>query len=272
MMMRTSFTTLLSIAACVWAIILPTTAFVTHPHTTDIPLLGRKLRICQRPYPSNLQRRYLTSLQSDKNKNNKEDEPPKNPTIFITKDGLQLSENSSSSNKDDDDTAPTTLSSSPPDDPPASQFESLFANAKSLTPIRAMTSDQAAVHALMTNATAAFQKETLTPLQLFQRQLQLTHEYLDWATQYPPVPGSLGKVGGSFNVVRSHVFKLLYRYFEEQPDLRTQLAHSTTTTSIPVVRTILQELQSRYDERADWEARPSSHTGSSWYRRHREAA
>ena len=113
----------------------------------------------------------------------------------------------------------------------------------------------------------------LTPRQLFDRQLNLVHEYLDLCTLYPPVPGSLGRVGGSYNVVRSHVFKMIYRYLEERPDIRTKLA-SNSVVSIPATRKIVAELRASYDglSDAEWEGCKSGWTGSSWYRRHRDAA
>jgi len=113
----------------------------------------------------------------------------------------------------------------------------------------------------------------MTPEQLFHRQIDLAEEYLDLATIYPPVPGSLGKMGGSFNVVRSHVFKILYRYLEEHHDLRNKLADGATLC-IPDVREILVELRGRYGQftGSEWTECKSSKVGSSWYRRHRDAA
>ena len=113
----------------------------------------------------------------------------------------------------------------------------------------------------------------LSPRQLFERHLNLVDEYLDLCELYPPVPGSLGKVGGSYNVVRSHVFKMIYRYLEERPKIRTKLADNSTV-SIPATRQILKELRASYAELSDaeWRDCKSGKIGSSWYRRHREAA
>ena len=114
----------------------------------------------------------------------------------------------------------------------------------------------------------------LAPKVLFDRQISLCHEYLDWCTIYPPVPGSLGKVGGSFNCIRAHLFKLLYRYMEENPDIRERLGHDTKVKSIQNTRELLHELEKRYasDKVTDWNTlRSSNAIKSSWYRRHRDA-
>mmetsp|Transcript_24763 Transcript_24763/g.72524 ORF Transcript_24763/g.72524 Transcript_24763/m.72524 type:complete len:587 (-) Transcript_24763:310-2070(-) len=118
----------------------------------------------------------------------------------------------------------------------------------------------------------------MSPREIFNRQVGFANEYLDLAVLYPPLPGSLGKTGGSFNVVRSHLFKMLYRYFEEDPLLRDRLAHGDTT-SVQHARRILDDLRGRYATLDDdeWEGLPSSRRGggggpaSSWYRRYRDA-
>mmetsp|Transcript_23284 Transcript_23284/g.26525 ORF Transcript_23284/g.26525 Transcript_23284/m.26525 type:complete len:661 (+) Transcript_23284:65-2047(+) len=116
---------------------------------------------------------------------------------------------------------------------------------------------------------------SLSPQEIFERQIKYCHEYLDLCVLYPPLPGSLGKVGGSFNVIRSHAFKFLYRYLEEHTDLRTILAHPTKATSIQHVRDIVKELEKRYNSvngnEKKWMTLSSSKTNSSWYRRHRDA-
>jgi len=113
----------------------------------------------------------------------------------------------------------------------------------------------------------------MTPAQIFARQMTLTEEYLDLAEIYPPVPGSLGKVGGSFNVVRSHAFKMLYRYLEEQTDLRARLA-DRDTVSLSSVRSVLEELRERCGSLTEdeWSERKSGQTTGTWYRRHRDAS
>eukprot|EP00547_Thalassionema_nitzschioides_P002253 CAMPEP_0194215286 /NCGR_PEP_ID=MMETSP0156-20130528/16991_1 /TAXON_ID=33649 /ORGANISM="Thalassionema nitzschioides, Strain L26-B" /LENGTH=526 /DNA_ID=CAMNT_0038943767 /DNA_START=200 /DNA_END=1780 /DNA_ORIENTATION=- len=111
----------------------------------------------------------------------------------------------------------------------------------------------------------------LSPEQIFQRQMRYCHEYLDFCILYPPVPGSLGKAGGSFNCIRGHLFKILYRYLEEQPDLRSKMAELLSMTSIQDARDLLHEIEGRYSA-SDWNSKTSVDTrDSSWYRRHRDA-
>jgi len=122
------------------------TAFVAPSCVDNMCLLGRKLRISQRPYPSNLQRRFLTELKNDgddnsnssSNNRNDQEDTRKPSLVVVTKDGLKVQ-----------------------DDPPASKLESLFANAKYLNPIRAMTPDQATVLDAVNATTQAFSKENL---------------------------------------------------------------------------------------------------------------
>jgi hypothetical protein len=111
----------------------------------------------------------------------------------------------------------------------------------------------------------------LSPEDIFKRQIRLCHEYLDLCILYPPLPGSLGKVGGAFNCIRAHLFKMLYRYFEEQHDLRSDLGSVKKITSIQGARNLLFEMENRYAD-VDWETMRSSNImKSSWYRRHRNA-
>lgn len=111
----------------------------------------------------------------------------------------------------------------------------------------------------------------LSPKDIFNRQIRLCHEYLDFCTLYPPLPGSLGKVGGAFNCIRAHLFKMLYRYFEEQHDLRSDLGSVKKITSIQGARNLLFEMEKRYAD-VNWESlRSSDIIKSSWYRRHRNA-
>jgi len=112
----------------------------------------------------------------------------------------------------------------------------------------------------------------LNPQHIFDRQIKFCHRYLDLCTLYPPVPGSLGKEGGSFNCMRSHLFKIIYRYLDEQPDLRTKLGHSTETISIADARQLINDLEGRYTSIPNWDDLKSSNVKtSSWYRRHRDA-
>jgi len=114
----------------------------------------------------------------------------------------------------------------------------------------------------------------ITPAKLFERQINYCYEYLDLCVQYPPLPVSMGKRGGSFNCIRSHMFKILYRYLEENPDLRQQMA-STKVNSIQEVINLVVELERRYfsmKSDTEWTKMASSNVQkSSWYRRHRES-
>ena len=144
-----------------------TAAFITQPHITAVPLLGRKLRISQRPYPSNLQRRFDKQGKDDDDNGDKPPNETKKPILVVTKDGLKVSDsNTSSQNKK----VPSTNSNDTTGNPPVSQLESLVANAKSLntipkkqqeqqtvessstTPVvQAMSPDQAIIHAVVTD-------------------------------------------------------------------------------------------------------------------------
>ena len=107
---------------------------------------------------------------------------------------------------------------------------------------------------------------------ILDRQLQYADIYLDYCTIFPPLPGSLGIKGGSFNVARSHVFKILHRYLEEQPDLRSWLGNQELCT-IQQARALLCELRSRYStlDEEKLQMKNSWKDDSSWYRRHRQS-
>lgn len=114
-------------------------------------------------------------------------------------------------------------------------------------------------------------RATATARGLLERQFRYVDMYLDFATLFPPLPGSLGIKGGSFNVIRSHLFKLLHRYLEENPDLRTSLGDYKLNT-IKRTRDLVADLQSRYDKIGEEEMRSmtSWDRNRSWYRRHRQ--
>ncbi len=113
-------------------------------------------------------------------------------------------------------------------------------------------------------------KEDITAKRLLDRQLAFAGLYLDYATVFPPPPGSLGTKGGSFNVIRSHLFKFLYRYLEENPDIRSLLGNQDVNT-IHRSRELVSELRSRYCNLDEEQLRmkKSWDSNSSWYRRHR---
>ena len=108
------------------------------------------------------------------------------------------------------------------------------------------------------------------PENIFRRQIGYCHEYLDLCVISPPLPGSLGTEGGAFNCIRGHLFKILYRYLEEEPDLREVMGHASKTTSIQHARDIIVELERRYSK-ALWTNLKSSSYEKSWYRRHRDS-
>eukprot|EP00578_Thalassiosira_sp_NH16_P017077 CAMPEP_0181129226 /NCGR_PEP_ID=MMETSP1071-20121207/29209_1 /TAXON_ID=35127 /ORGANISM="Thalassiosira sp., Strain NH16" /LENGTH=475 /DNA_ID=CAMNT_0023215199 /DNA_START=322 /DNA_END=1749 /DNA_ORIENTATION=+ len=105
---------------------------------------------------------------------------------------------------------------------------------------------------------------------LLERQLRYADTYLDYTTVFPPLPGSLGTRGGSFNVIRSHMFKFLHRYLEEHPDLRSWLGNQELNT-IKQARDLVSDLRARYSNIDEDQLRlkSSSSTTASWYRRHR---
>ncbi|KAL7507791.1 hypothetical protein ACHAXN_006304 [Cyclotella atomus] len=107
---------------------------------------------------------------------------------------------------------------------------------------------------------------------LLERQLSYADIYLDYATLFPPLPGSLGTQGGSFNVIRSHLFKFLHRYFEEQSDLRLNLGDNEFN-NIKEARELVSEMRRRYDNLDEHQllSKSSSSIDSSWYRRHRNS-
>jgi len=108
-----------------------------------------------------------------------------------------------------------------------------------------------------------------TPREALHRQFQFARDYVDWCRLYPPLPGVLGHVGGSFNVARGHMFKFLHRYLQEHHDLREELS-SRELTRLVQAEEFLDVLYGRYDELTDDELAglQSSQPSSSWYRRH----
>jgi tRNA-dihydrouridine synthase 1 len=116
---------------------------------------------------------------------------------------------------------------------------------------------------------------TTTPRARFAEQLQSASHYLQWCRYAPPLPGVLGAKGGSFNVVRGHLFKMLYRYMQDHMDLRDCLADNFTFHRLEQAEALLEALRDRYQDLTDaeWDALPSSnYPDSSWYRRHWAAA
>jgi tRNA-dihydrouridine synthase len=125
-----------------------------------------------------------------------------------------------------------------------------------------------------------FLKESMnikTPKEQFHRQLSFAKNYLDiCSTVGPPLPGVLGfNKGGSFSVVRGHLFKFLHRYINtDHQDLRDKLAANGANTmrTLGDLRNLIEELESRYANLTEdqWNELTSTSPLSSWYRRHRK--
>jgi len=108
--------------------------------------------------------------------------------------------------------------------------------------------------------------------EIFDRQIQFSMQYLDLALLNPPLPGSLGKECGSFNVVRAHLFKFLYRYLEQCPDLRSRLGDkSKDMRRIIHAKHLVHELKERHANISEDELKNKYKDSPSWYRRHRNS-
>ena len=95
------------------------------------------------------------------------------------------------------------------------------------------------------------------PAALFSQQLQFARDYLYYAAQHPPLPGT---TGGSFNIVRGHLFKFLHRYM--QPELRDKVAK---LQSIFEALLLLNEFEEFYRNQNE---QLLAQCTTSWYRRH----
>jgi len=126
-----------------------------------------------------------------------------------------------------------------------------------------------------------FQEKSMSydksPDERFRRQLSFAKGYLDTCTIVgPPLPGVNGyQRGGSFNTVRTHLFKFLHRYINnDHKDLRDRLAANGASTmrTLEEARSLVEELESRYQNLTpdQWAELKSSSPQSSWYRRHRQ--
>ena len=116
-----------------------------------------------------------------------------------------------------------------------------------------------------------------TPQQQFHKQMQYATDYIQWCYYVPPVSSGLGITGGSFNVVRGHLFKMLYRYLNDpmNHDLRTQLGNGYSLQRLDQAEVLIQTLRQRYESFTDteWEfVQSSQFPESTWYRRHRSAS
>ncbi|KAL3943118.1 MAG: hypothetical protein SGBAC_002809 [Bacillariaceae sp.] len=112
----------------------------------------------------------------------------------------------------------------------------------------------------------------LTPRERLMQQISFATEYLDiCANIAPPLPGVMGK-GGSWNIIKGHLFKFLYRYLNEHTDLRDRLGGDLSLQTIGQARDLVDELAERYSKVSDDELSrcKSSAPEASWYRRHRK--
>ena len=113
------------------------------------------------------------------------------------------------------------------------------------------------------------------PEDRFRKQVGYARDYLDVCGRVgPPLPGVLGfNSGGSFNVVRGHLFKFLHRYLNhDHTDLRNDLAAPGKLRTLSDAHRLLDELESRYAglSAERWDRLASTPEESSWYRRHRK--
>jgi len=117
----------------------------------------------------------------------------------------------------------------------------------------------------------ASDERCMSPRQILERQFHYATLYLDLATAYPPVPGSMGGDNASHSIVKAHLFKFLHRYFQECPDLRDALASAYKTPQLLHTRQIVTQLWERYDTLSEEQLAkaPSSQGENTWYRRHR---
>ena len=115
----------------------------------------------------------------------------------------------------------------------------------------------------------------LTGRALMERQFRLAEEYLHLAKEHPPLSGSLGR-NGVHAVVKSHIFKMLYRFIDEHHDIRDQLGNSRETYNMEHIMALVKELKGRYYVESSSSSLSSSCSkdalvytvDSSWYRRH----
>jgi tRNA-dihydrouridine synthase len=111
------------------------------------------------------------------------------------------------------------------------------------------------------------------PRDRFDQQIFFATRYLDICQEVgPPLPGVMGD-GGSFSIVRGHLFKFLHRYLNnDHTDLRDRFAASSEKMrTLHDARSLIRQLKQRYAGLSDdeWVALASSNPEASWYRRHR---
>jgi tRNA-dihydrouridine synthase len=116
-----------------------------------------------------------------------------------------------------------------------------------------------------------------TPQQQFYNQIQFALDYIQWCYHMPPLSSGLGTKGGSFNVIRAHLFKILYRYLNDpiNYDLRDQLGSGYSMQRLDQAEVLIQTLSQRYKSltASKWDDLESSFfPKSTWYRRHRSSS
>merc|ERR1712071_117786 len=117
----------------------------------------------------------------------------------------------------------------------------------------------------------------MTTREIFNRQIELSMEYLDLAYLTPPLPGFMAVESGSFFFIRGHLFKFLYRYLERNQDLRLLLgSHKGDMRRISEARALVNTLYERHetmpdDEMEKWYKGEGDDVPTSWYRRHRKS-
>ena len=133
------------------------------------------------------------------------------------------------------------------------------------------------LHAVLDDTVVASYDTINSPRQQFHNQIQCSLDYLKWCYYVPPLSSGLGLKGGSFNVVRGHLFKMLYRYFNDPMnyDLRDQLGDSYIMQRLDQAEILVKTLRQRYEllKDADWDLLGSSRfLELTWYRRHRSSS
>jgi tRNA-dihydrouridine synthase 1 len=108
---------------------------------------------------------------------------------------------------------------------------------------------------------------------MWEQQLTFARDYIDLCARYPPLPGVLSMVGGTTNVVRGHMFKLLHRYLQDVPAMRNKLSDQDQSKTLQDLVDLLDELERRYNDPEhgiELLTNCTKHV-STWYKRHRDS-
>jgi tRNA-dihydrouridine synthase len=108
---------------------------------------------------------------------------------------------------------------------------------------------------------------------MWEQQLTFARDYIDLCAEYPPLPGVLSMVGGTTNVVRGHMFKLLHRYLQDVPAMRNKLSDQDQSKTLQDLVDLLDELERRYSDPEHGTELLTACTKrvSTWYKRHRDS-